>query len=429
MFVRLTAVLLLALFAAPAVAQVEAAAPASVACPAELPEGAACWRGRAPSGGLYWTAYPRDWNGVLVVHAHGGPRLGEPRPDDPVEDLQRFSMMVRAGYAWTGSTYRRGGYGVRVAAADADELRRMTWARFGRPRVTILHGQSYGGNVAAKAAELHALELDGSRNYDGVLLTSGVLAGGTRAYQFRAGLRAVYQHYCRNHPGPDEAAYPLWSGLPADARMTRDQLAERVRACTGVGAPEAQRTAEQRRRLTDILGVTGVREDQLVAHLAWGTFLFRDLVGSRLGGRNPFTNTAVVYQGSSDDAALNRDVLRFEADPRAVAELAYDSDLSGLIVLPTLTLHGRDDPTAMLWQEEAYASTVAGAGRSHLLLQVTTDEDEHSRLEPPQYVAALDALVAWIGSGRRPSVTEVVAACEAARPRVGGRCRIVPSAP
>ena len=38
------------------------------------------------------------------------------------------------------------------------------------------------------------------RNYDGVLITNGVLSGGTRAYQFRAGLRAVYQFYCRNHP-------------------------------------------------------------------------------------------------------------------------------------------------------------------------------------------------------------------------------------
>ncbi len=364
-----------------------------------------------------------------MVHAHGGPRLGEPQPNDPVEDLQRFTVMVRAGYAWTGSTYRRGGYGVRLAAADTDELRRITWARFGRPRLTILHGQSYGANVAAKAAELYALDPDGSRNYDGVLLTSGVLAGGTRAYQFRAGLRAVYQHYCRNHPAPDEPAYPLWSGLPADARMTREQLAERVQACTGVGLPEAQRTPDQRRRLADILAVTGVREDQLVAHLAWGTFHFRDLVGQRLGGRNPFSNTGVVYRGASDDAALNRDVVRFEADPRAVAELAYDSDLSGLIVLPTLTLHGRDDPTATIWQEAAYGRTVAAAGRAELLLQVTTDEDEHSRLEPPQYLGALETLRAWIGAQQRPNVAEVTRRCEAARAVAGGRCRILPIGP
>jgi len=45
--------------------------------------------------------------------------------------------------------------------------------------------------------------------YDAVLLTSGVLAGGTRSYDFRLDLRVVYQAVCGNHPRPDEAQYPL----------------------------------------------------------------------------------------------------------------------------------------------------------------------------------------------------------------------------
>ena len=95
---------------------------------------------------------------------------------------------MRQGYAWVGSTYRRGGYGVRMAAADVDNSRELFWRAFGKPDRTVLHGQSYGGNVAAKVAELYALDVQGARNYDGVLLTSGVLAGGTRAYGFRADL-------------------------------------------------------------------------------------------------------------------------------------------------------------------------------------------------------------------------------------------------
>ena len=96
----------------------------------------------------------------------------------PVEDLERFSVMVSEGYAWAGSTYRRGGYGVRMAARDTDDLRRIVWDAFGKPKRTLLHGQSWGGNVAAKAAELYAVSADGERNYDGVILTSGLLAGG-----------------------------------------------------------------------------------------------------------------------------------------------------------------------------------------------------------------------------------------------------------
>jgi len=40
----------------------------------------------------------------------------------------------------------------------------------------------------------YALDAQNNPNYDGVMLTSGVLAGGTRAYGFRADLRAVYQY-------------------------------------------------------------------------------------------------------------------------------------------------------------------------------------------------------------------------------------------
>ncbi|MCR2488856.1 hypothetical protein NSP68_24045, partial [Salmonella enterica] len=86
-------------------------------------------------------------------------------------------------------------------------------------------------------------------------------------YRFRADLRAVYQFYCNNHPLPNEPQYPLWQGLPLDSDLNRAQLAERVKTCTGVGLPLAERSAEQKRNLADILAVTGVNEEQLVPHL------------------------------------------------------------------------------------------------------------------------------------------------------------------
>jgi len=69
--------------------------------------------------------------------------------------------------------------------------------------------------VAAKAAEMFTAQTVGAQPYDAVLLTSGVLAGGTRSYDFRLDLRAVYQYLCNNHPRPTEASYALNLGLPA----------------------------------------------------------------------------------------------------------------------------------------------------------------------------------------------------------------------
>lgn len=392
-------------------------------CPASVGAEVTCLSGRDANGAWYVIAMPADWNRRLIVHAHGGPRMDEPEAADPLEDLDRFSVMVRQGYAWVGSTYRRGGYGVRMAAEDADNSRKVFWAHFGRPDRTILHGQSWGGNVAAKGAELYALDVEGGRNYDGVLITNGVVSGGTRAYQFRAGLRAVYQFYCRNHPAPDELAYPVWQGLPPGAEMTRAELRRRINACTGLDKGARDRTPAEARRLRDILAVTGVSEAQLVSHLAWATFSFQDLVHRRLDGGNPFDNSAVVYRGSSDDEALNAGVERFTADPDAVARLAYDADLSGLIVLPTLTLHALHDPVVSYRSEAVYAAIVAAAGRSHLLVQAATDEDQHSKLADGGYLTALAALEQWMSDGRRPDPAGFQTACRAIAPVA--QCRFV----
>lgn len=400
---------------------------APIDCPASVGREVRCLSGRDANGAWYIIAMPTTWNRKLIVHAHGGPRTGDPEATDSLEDLDRFAVMVRQGYAWIGSTYRRGGYGVRMAAEDADNSRKIFWARFGRPDRTILHGQSWGGNVAAKAAELYALDIDGRPNYDGVLLTNGVLMGGTRAYQFRADLRAVYQFYCENHPSRQDGAYPVWQGLPANASMTRAELRRRIVECTGLGLSQRDRRADQTRRLRNILAVTGIEEDELVAHMNWATFLFQDLVQKRLGGLNPFDNSHTVYSGSSDDAALNAEVERFSSDPRAVARLAYDADLSGLIVAPTVTIHARHDPTVTYLADAMYAETVAKAGRSDLLIQALTDESQHSKLEDGGYLTALTALETWIDTGVKPDPAGFQQRCLTLAP--AGSCRFLATVP
>lgn len=278
--------------------------PTSTACPTDLTGKATCYTGQDANGAYYAIAIPKTWNRSLVVHAHGGPDLGAGSdPDRSVDDLNRWSVMVDEGYAWAGSSYRRGGYGTRMAAADTENLRRLFVSEFGKPRRTYVHGQSWGGDVAAKVVETYGAAKHGP--YDGALLTSGVLGGGSRGYDYRVDLRVVYQYYCRNHPRPSEPQYPLWEGLRADSAMTATGLRARLQECTGYASDPKERTAAQQRNLDDILAVTKIPERTLESHLRFATFTFRDIVHSRLGGRNPFSNQGVRYSGSHDDRALN----------------------------------------------------------------------------------------------------------------------------
>ena len=430
---RSLALLALAALAGAATAQIPAD-PQPRACPSEVPAGAVCHTGEDGLGGFYWIALPAGWKpatGVLVVHAHGGPAdTGPATLARGEEDLKRWAVTVKAGHAWVGATYRRGGFGVSMAAEDTERARRIFVKHFGPPRRTILHGQSYGASVAAKGAELYAT-VDGPNGsvkgpYDGMLLTSGMLGGGTRAYDFRIDLRVVYQYVCKNHPKVDEPQYPLWQGLPMNARLTRAELAHRVDECTGVRKPAAQRTEQQKANLANIVNVIKIPERSLIAHLNWSTWLFRDLTQLRLGNRNPFNNSNVQYRGSNDDVALNAGVLRYTADPVAVAELARDSDPEGRINMPVLSLHAVNDPTAFVELESAYRETLDRAGKGSLLVQTFSDESEHSYLSEPQYPALFTALLNWIDKKDKPTPQTVAALCKNHEAAYGDTCKLLP---
>ncbi|MEQ0564809.1 DUF6351 family protein [Amycolatopsis sp. NEAU-NG30] len=373
-------------------------------CPAGL--AATCYSGQDANGAYYTIAVPERWNGALVVHAHGGPAMSY-SPATTTEDLTEWAMLVREGYAWAASSYRRGGYGVRMAAADTENVRRLFAGRFGRPARTYVHGQSFGGNVAAKVAETYG-------GYDGVLLTSGLLAGGSRGYDHRVDLRVVYQYYCRNLPRPDEPQYPLWQGLPADSPLTPSDVLARLRECTGTAAA---RTPAQQRNLDAITAVTGIPERTLPTHLQYATFLFREIV-QRLGGRNPFGTTGVRYSGSPDDRALNAGVARFSPDPTARRDLSYDSDLTGRVPVPVLTLHAIYDPSVFVEHESAYRATFEGTG----LVQTFTRESGHDGLSAAEYANSLAALDEWVRTGRKPSPASIASSCARFDGVYGGGC-------
>ncbi|MDD2545663.1 MAG: hypothetical protein PHI55_05195 [Burkholderiaceae bacterium] len=402
--------------------------PVATACPPGIAALADCRAGQDSAGAYYLIALPRQWNGHLVLHAHGGPALGAPRPERAMEDLERWSIMVRAGYAWAGSTFRQGGVEVRAAAQDTERLRQIFATQVASPRRTFLHGQSWGASVAARAAEMFPLTPDGRRPYDAVLLTSGVLAGGSRSYDFRTDVRVVYQALCHNHPRPTEPAYPLNIGLPREATLTSADLQARVNECLALHRPAAERTPAQQRKLKTLTDVIRIPASSLQGHLNWATFHFRDVVQYRTGGRSPFGNIGVVYRGSPDDVALNAAVLRYRADPEAVARFAQDTDPTGQIPVPVLTVKGVDDATAFVELDTVFQATMEGAGTGHRLVQTFTRHAGHSYLSDPTYPTLMAALLRWVeeGDAARPTPASIAAQCPAQEAVFGAGCAFLP---
>ena len=396
----------------------------SVECPKAVADIASCYSAKLETGAYLLAAMPKTWNGNLIVFAHGGPSVTPPTAKSSMGDLQRYNTGVKLGYAWIASSYRKEGYGAKMAAADMEDARKFFLDHFPKPKRTLFHGASYGGMVGSIAIESYAkTNPDGTKTYDGAFFNSGAVGGSVANYEFRADLRAVYQYYCKNLPKPDEAQYPLWMGLPSDSKMTLKEIAARIDECTGVAKPAEMRSEEQKKNLANILSVMRIPQNMLVRHMQAATFVFRD-IAERIGnGKSAFSNAGVKYRGSSDDAAVNAGVVRFDADPAAAAALKADGVASGNISIPVVSIHSMNDPQAAVEAQYEYRERVKAMGHGDLLVQDYTDENVHVGQSAPEMAASINALQAWIDKGQKPTPESIAAACEPLKATFEGPCR------
>lgn len=387
-------------------------------CPEGVPSGVKCLRGLDIAGSHYLIATPANWSGVLVVHAHGGPALGEPKMSRADEDIKRWAITLTEGHAWAGSVFRQGGFAVTTAAEDTERVRRIFVDHVAKPRRTLLHGQSWGGMVATRAAELFP------QSWDGILLTSGVVAG-PATYDFRLDLRSIYQYLCNNHPRPNEPQYPLSIGLPADNKMTNADLLARADECLGIRLPATQRTYEQTQKIKTIVDVVKIPESSVVGHLVWGTFALQD-VTQKNAGISPLGNESVQYQGSSDDVALNAGIPRFRADPEAAARFASDVDHGGRFVVPVISAHAIQDATVFVEGQDTLRERMLAAGNGGRLVQAFVSSSEHSYWGDAMYPPLFEALLNWVEGNVKPTPQSIANRCVVLRSMAPQECLFMP---
>ena len=103
-------------------------------------------------GAPYRIEVPEHWSGGLVVLAHGiqyGPGPGA------VNALPIGGHVLGEGHAWIASGYRARDYQPHVGIEDSIALRELFLKEIGRPRWSIIYGQSMGGHIVVASLELH----------------------------------------------------------------------------------------------------------------------------------------------------------------------------------------------------------------------------------------------------------------------------------
>ncbi|MGF1596663.1 MAG: hypothetical protein ACFCVK_06985 [Acidimicrobiales bacterium] len=361
------------------------------------------------AGAGYRIEIPAEWNGDLVLWAHGF-RGTETRLYFQEEEVPFREWLLDNGYAWAASTYSKNDYNVGTAVTDT---RVLAW-KFGRvadrrPDLTFIAGASMGGHVAAASIERHP------RAYDGALPVCGVV-GDFELFDFFLDFNVTAQQLALGRSG-----FPVG---PDYATTTAPEIKDALEAAPGTWPLLLNERGRAFKQLVE-LRTGGDRPNFDEAWIFWnsfpefgsgipGNFLFDLGTGDgTVGERDKVAvdNTDVFYEtdlvpGPSNDLEidLNADVARVAKErlSRVNTPASPSPHLTGRIRVPVLTMHNLGDLFVPFHMETTYAETVAARGNADLLVQRAIRGVGHCDFTTAEYERAMTDLVAWVEDGVKP---------------------------
>jgi pimeloyl-ACP methyl ester carboxylesterase len=348
---------------------------------------AGCTDGTLQHGALYRWCFPANWNGDLILYAHGyvAPQNQLALPDDVVGGQSISGTATGLGYAFGTTSYRSNGLVAPDAVDDLLELVDSVEHRYRPdPARTVLVGFSEGGLVATLAMERHP------DRFDGALTGCGPVGSFRTQLNYFDDFRVVFDYFFPGLiPGTaldiPQSVRDLWTTvyIPAIAIAfaARPAAAQELLAVTG--APAA---GTDLRSMVETAG----------AVLWYNVFGTADAQG-QLGGQ-PFDNSSRVYSGSSDDAALNAGMERFTADPAALAGLDR-FETTGALRGPVVNLHTTGDPIVPFSQAALYSAKLQAAGTASLFTQIDVTRYGHCTFQSAELLNAFSILQGKLGAG------------------------------
>jgi pimeloyl-ACP methyl ester carboxylesterase len=345
------------------------------------PVAAGCSNGLLPSGPLYRICFPANWNGILVVYAHGyvEPLAPIALPNDVIGGQSIEATVTGMGYGYATTSYRHNGLVAAEAVQDVSDLQLQVRKLFRPdPVKSVIVGVSEGGLVAVLAVE-QSLQV-----FDGALALCGPVGSLRAELDYLDDFRVVFDYLFPGViPGspiqvPAEVTNhwdDRYAPAVAAAILLRPDAARELIAITG--APVASQSPAD-------IAVTAVS-------VLWYNVIGSTDVQARLGG-NPYDNTTRVYSGSSNDAALNASIARFTANPTALAPLeAYET--GGSLLKPVVTLHTTGDPIVPVEQESRYAVKVRQNVPAAFLDQTAVSRYGHCAFQATEVLGAFSTLM------------------------------------
>jgi hypothetical protein len=364
------------------------------------------------NGAGYRIEVPANWNGKLVMWAHGYRGTGL---ELTVDDHPLRPFLIANGYAWAASSYSKNAYDPAQGAKDTHALTQLFNGLVGNPGRTYITGASMGGHITGIVAEQY------HKSYDGAMPICGVL-GDYELFDYFLDFNVAAQTLSGQNKTFPYAADYLTTTVPA------------TKAALGPAFPFALNANGRNFKSLVQLRSGGVRPMFDQGWLYWnavaGDFLFGLGVGDGTLPRAPgfvLQNTDVVYQFDTNPALsaaetlFNNTVQRVSADPQARREngIANVPPTTGDLRMPMLSLHTLGDLFVPFHMEQEYARRVAAKGNAHNLVQRATRDVGHCTFTGPELVQTFADLVKWVEAGVKPAGDDVLDAAKVADPNFG----------
>jgi pimeloyl-ACP methyl ester carboxylesterase len=405
------------------------------------------WTGIASDGAAYRIEVPPEWNGTLVMFAHGFRGTGNVVWVDEPQLRQYF---VDHGFAWAASSYALNGYDPGDGVVDTHDLLQAF------PSITGLHAQqaimsglSMGGEITVAEIEAYKGQFAGAMPYCGVLagndlfnyflganVTAAGLTGTTISYPTTL---TAGQAYAPTYQSAVQSELPALGITPnpatggqtftTDLTQTGTLWADTVEQVSGGTRPGFQSAINFWNGfgfppLTHIPFLFG-----LYPGLNGGTLGFAN--GSVAGNEHTFyTFSDNPFYKLPQEIALNKAVLRVPVTATSSADALSPAELPiihGDPGIPVLSIHGIGDLFVPFSMDQRYDALMVANGQGRLFVGRAIREVTHCGYTTNELSAGFSALVSWIATGKRPAGDNILDPRAVASPLFG--CRFTDPTP
>ena len=361
----------------------------------------------AIDGAGYRIELPEEWNGELLLWAHGFRGLNETGDGfDPrltFDDLPRREDIVGLGYGWATSTYRANGYVPGLGVDDLLKVKDRVTEIARRPSRTYCVGGSMGGATAQLMAQEFPDEINAAVAYCGAL-------GNIAVVDYLAAWHLLAHWFIGEPPRQLDAQGVLDWSAPLGVREGDELLLSPIGE--QFAAAIEHFTGGPRWAFRKGLGLQWETSFYLGAML-WPQLLESGAVGAgdviQIAPEElPVDTTAHRYEAANaaelglDLDRLNRDVVRLRADPVRRADPGVGVS-SGELRVPLLALKTTGDLFTPIHLDRDYQQQVQAAGFDRNLVVQAVRRAGHCNFSASEALAGLTQIVTWLSFGLTPA--------------------------